>query len=104
MFTQALGVKPSDKAVLGRVNRLYANAEMWPELLENLRFCVSIAENDQGACGAPDADRRGARRAHWASTTRRCRTTVKCSRHRPAERGALEAVRKIGESTRSSAS
>jgi tetratricopeptide (TPR) repeat protein len=47
MFTQALGVKPSDKAVLGRVNRLYANAEMWPELLENLRFCVSIADADQ---------------------------------------------------------
>ncbi len=46
MFNQALSLKPSDPVVLERVNRLYAAEEMWPELLENLRFCVTVAEED----------------------------------------------------------
>jgi tetratricopeptide (TPR) repeat protein len=45
VLNQALAVKPGDREVLTRVNRLYAAEEMWGELLENLRFGVSIAED-----------------------------------------------------------
>jgi tetratricopeptide (TPR) repeat protein len=45
VLNQALAVKTGDREVLARVNRLYAAEEMWGELLENLRFGVSIAED-----------------------------------------------------------
>jgi tetratricopeptide (TPR) repeat protein len=96
MFNQALAVKPSDKSVLGRVNRLYQTAEMWPELLENLRFCVSIAENDQerAALRIRIAQVLAERLGEYDEALQNYRDVLESS---PGEQGARDAVRKIGE-------
>jgi golgin subfamily B member 1 len=96
MFNQALGVKPSDKAVLGRVNRLYANAEMWPELLENLRFCVSIADTDQERVELRTriAEVLGERLGEYDEALTNYRQVLDAV---PADDAVLGAVRKIGE-------
>jgi tetratricopeptide (TPR) repeat protein len=96
MFNQALGVKPSDKAVLGRVNRLYANAEMWPELLENLRFCVSIADTDQERVELRTriAEVLGERLGEYDEALTNYRQVLDAA---PGDDAVLGAVRKIGE-------
>jgi tetratricopeptide (TPR) repeat protein len=96
MFNQALGVKPSDKAVLGRVNRLYANAEMWPELLENLRFCVSIADADQERAELRTriAEVLGERLGEYDEALSNYRQVLDTA---PSNDAVLGAVRKIGE-------
>ncbi|HTV24521.1 MAG TPA: tetratricopeptide repeat protein [Polyangiaceae bacterium] len=96
MFNQALGVKPSDKAVLGRVNRLYANAEMWPELLENLRFCVSIADADaeRAELRTRIAEVLGERLGEYDEALQNYRQVLDAA---PGNDGVLGAVRKIGQ-------
>ncbi len=96
MFNQALGVKPSDKAVLTRVNRLYASAEMWPELLENLRFCVSIADNDRERMELRTriAEVLGERLGEHDEALANYRQVLEAA---PGERAVLAAVKKIGE-------
>jgi tetratricopeptide (TPR) repeat protein len=96
MFNQALGVKPSDKAVLGRVNRLYANAEMWPELLENLRFCVSIADADRERAELRTriAEVLGERLGEYDEALQNYRQVLDGA---PGDDAVLGAVRKIGE-------
>jgi len=96
MFNQALAVKPSDKGVLQRVNRLYQTAEMWPELLENLRFCVSIAENDQERVNLRTriAQVLAERLGEYDEALQTYRDVLESA---PGEQGARDAVRKIGE-------
>jgi tetratricopeptide (TPR) repeat protein len=95
MFNQALGVKPSDKTVLGRVNRLYEGAEMWPELLENLRFCVSIADTEQERAELRTriAEVLGERLGEYDEALQNYRHVLDT---KPSDDGVLAAVRKIG--------
>ncbi|MBN1609318.1 MAG: tetratricopeptide repeat protein [Polyangiaceae bacterium] len=44
-LNRALVVKPADNAVLGSLNRLCRAEQMWPELLDNLRVQVGIAQD-----------------------------------------------------------
>lgn len=95
MFTQALGVKPSDKPVLGRVNRLYESTEMWPELLENLRFCVNLAESDEerAALWMRIAAVLGERLGEYDEALSYYRQVLELA---PSDAAALDAVRRIG--------
>lgn len=43
-LTQALAARPTDRAVLGALGRLYRAERMWPDLLENLRAEAAVAE------------------------------------------------------------
>ncbi len=43
-LTQALAVRPTDRAVLGALGRLYRAERRWPELLENQRAEAALAE------------------------------------------------------------
>jgi tetratricopeptide (TPR) repeat protein len=68
---------------------------MWPELLENLRFCVSIAEDDKerASLWMRIAEVLGERMGEYDEALQNYRQVLEMS---PAERGALDAVQKIG--------
>jgi golgin subfamily B member 1 len=50
-LVQALAVHPDNRVVLGRLDGLYTQQRMWPELLDNLRLQVAGAADAAAAAG-----------------------------------------------------
>ena len=61
-LTQAQAVRPRDQGVLRRLDALYTQQRMWPELLDNLKAQASAPEHRPGSGADPqEADRRALR-------------------------------------------
>ena len=56
-LTQALAARPSDRAAIASLNRLYRSEAMWSELLENLKLEASMTEKPE--------DRARLRKEQW---------------------------------------
>jgi golgin subfamily B member 1 len=47
LLNEALGVRPGDPKTMLRLDQLYTQERLWPELLENLRLQAGAAESDE---------------------------------------------------------
>lgn len=94
---EALSVRPADKAVLARLDRLFREEELWPDLLENLRLSAASAETPE--------ERVALRRAMGDLYREKLddpQEALACYRQvldeAPGDDGAIAAARAIGES------
>ncbi len=80
-LTQALGVRPGDAEVLRRLDSLYTQERMWPELLDNLKLQAG-AETDEGVRRALQEADRGSLRGGAAGRACRARDLPRGARVR----------------------